>query len=61
MGDKMASLNTAELQTLKTIANQDRSENLCRTTLEKLFRLDLIEPCAEGVCLTGVGKKALSK
>lgn len=52
-------LSTAELQTLETISNKERGEAISRSHLEKLSRLDLIEPCSEGICLTGVGKKIL--
>lgn len=52
-------LSTAELQTLETISNKECDGTISRSHLEKLSRLDLIEPCAEGICLTGVGKKIL--
>lgn len=52
-------LSNAELKTLETISKKDSAESVSRSHLEKLSRLDLIEPCAEGICLTGVGKKIL--
>jgi hypothetical protein len=54
-------LSTAELQTLAAISTRDHDSDIKRGHLEKLSRLDLIEPCAEGICLTGVGKKILVK
>lgn len=53
----MTALNTAELQTLEIIAKRDETKSPSRSHLEKLFRLDLIEPCAEGVCMTPLGQK----
>lgn len=52
-------LSTAELKTLETISKKDCGDSISRSHLEKLSRLDLIEPCADGICLTGVGKKIL--
>lgn len=52
-------LNTAELHTLEIIAKRDQSVAPSRSHLEKLSRLDLIEPCPQGVCLTGNGQKIL--
>lgn len=54
-------LSTAELQTLRAVNDRDSCERVSRTHLEKLARLDLIEPCAEGVCVTGAGQKFLRK
>jgi hypothetical protein len=54
-------LSTSELQTLEAISNRDHDSDIKRSHLEKLSRLDLIEPCSEGICLTGVGKKILVK
>ena len=55
-------LSTAELQTLEAISDKDSAgHHIPRGHLEKLSRLDLIEPCSEGICLTGVGKKILVK
>lgn len=54
-------LHTAELQTLEIIAKRDQSVAPSRSHLEKLARLDLIEPCPEGVCLTGTGREILVK
>ncbi len=52
-------LHTAELQTLEIIAKRDQSVAPSRSHLEKLARLDLIEPCPEGVCLTSNGQQIL--
>ena len=57
----MTALNTAELETLEIIANRDQGVAPSRSHLEKLSRLDLIEPCAEGVCLTPSGQRILVK
>ena len=54
-------LSTSELQTLEAISAKDCADHIPRGHLEKLSRLDLIEPCSEGICLTGVGKKILVK
>ncbi len=54
-------LSTAEIQTLKAVNDRDSCEPISRTHLEKLARLDLIEPCPSGVCLTGQGQKFLRK
>jgi hypothetical protein len=54
-------LSTAERKTLETIADRDRTDSVKRGHLEKLSRLDLIEPCAEGVCLSARGKKILNQ
>lgn len=55
----MYALSTAEIQTLQIIASQDNEEPVSRSHLEKLSRLDLIEPCQQGVCMTLKGKKFL--
>ena len=52
-------LSNSELKTLETIAVRDCDSHIPRIHLEKLSRLDLIEPCPQGVCLTLVGKKIL--
>ena len=54
-------LSTAELQTLRAVNDRDSCERVSRTHLEKLARLDLIEPCPSGVCVTGTGQKFLRK
>jgi hypothetical protein len=54
-----AHLSTDELQTLESLSIRDVAGDIPRAHLEKLSRLDLIEPCSEGICLTGVGKKIL--
>ncbi len=52
-------LSTDELQTLAAISKGDRDAEIPRVHLEKLSRLDLIEPCGFSIALTGVGKKIL--
>jgi hypothetical protein len=52
-------LSTAELHTLEILNDRDRFEPVCRTHLEKLSRLDLIEPCPEGVCVSDRGREIL--
>ncbi len=54
-------LSTDELQTLAALSARDRAADIPRLHLEKLSRLDLIEPCSSGICLTGVGKEILVK
>jgi ribosomal protein S19E (S16A) len=54
-------LSTAEIQTLKAVNDRESCERVSRTHLEKLARLDLIEPCDEGVCVTGQGQRFLRK
>ena len=48
-----------EIQALKTVVNGD--ETLSRLELERLSRLDLIEPCDAGVCLSVRGKEIVLK
>jgi hypothetical protein len=55
----MTALSTAEISTLETIADRDSTGGVSRTHLEKLSRLDLIEPCPEGVCMTQKGRTVL--
>lgn len=52
-------LSTAEWQTLEAIADADQTSALSRLHLEKLFRLDLIEPAGCSVMLTLRGKETL--
>ncbi|MEZ0261331.1 MAG: hypothetical protein ACAH80_10000 [Alphaproteobacteria bacterium] len=54
-------LSTAELQTLRAVNDPESCDRVSRTHLEKLARLDLIEPCPQGVCVTGQGQKFLRK
>jgi len=54
-------LNTAELQTLRAVNDPDCVERVSRTHLEKLARLDLIEPCPAGVCVSPKGRQILGK
>jgi hypothetical protein len=56
----MNALKPEELNTLEIIANPDCTDSLKRGHLEKLSRLDLIEPCSEGVCMTARGRQVLS-
>ncbi|HYD19260.1 MAG TPA: hypothetical protein VEF76_12360 [Patescibacteria group bacterium] len=57
----MPMLNTAELQTLRAVNDPDCVERVSRTHLEKLARLDLIEPCPAGVCVSPKGRQILGK
>lgn len=57
----VASLKSAELETLKIVADRTCTGTISRLHLEKLSRLDLIEPCPEGVCMTTKGKEILFK
>jgi len=52
-------LSTAELQTLRAVNDRESCEPISRSHLEKLSRLDLIEPCDQGVCLSTKGQKIL--
>ncbi|MDD9900585.1 MAG: hypothetical protein OXT65_06365 [Alphaproteobacteria bacterium] len=52
-------LSPAELHTLEVIADRGCTESVKRGHLEKLSRLELIEPCPEGVCMTGKGQSIL--
>lgn len=61
MGAIMTTLSAQELETLKTIAKRDQDNTPSRSHLEKLSRLDLIEPCPEGVCMTSLGREVLVK
>ena len=61
MGAIMTTLSAQELETLKTIAKRDQDNTPSRSHLEKLSRLDLIEPCPQGVCLTEIGQQILVK
>ena len=54
-------LSHSELETLEAIAKRDQSGALARNHLEKLSRLDLIEPCEQGVCMTPLGQQILVK
>jgi hypothetical protein len=55
----MASLSTSEIRTLKAAINPTRTDVVPRAELEKFLRLDLIEPCAQGMCMTLKGKTVL--
>ena len=52
-------LTTAERKTLETIARKDTSIGIPRPHLEKLSRLDLIEPAGCNVTLSLKGKRIL--
>ena len=52
-------LSTAELTTLEILSDRERCDRVSRTHLEKLSRLDLIEPCPEGVCISSKGREVL--
>ena len=54
-------LSTDEIRTLQALSARDAEGSVPRAHLEKLSRLDLIEPCAEGICVTGVGRRILVK
>ena len=53
-------LSNAERSTLETVARDARNGGVPRGHLEKLSRLDLIEPCPQGICMTLKGKEILS-
>jgi hypothetical protein len=55
----MYALSTAELNTLELIGNKDQSSAFSRLHLEKLFRLDLIEPGRSGPDLSSKGRDVL--
>ena len=55
----MPVITAAERQTLEILADPRRTENVRRGHLEKFSRLELIEPCPEGVCMTLAGKRIL--
>lgn len=55
----MYALSTAELNTLQIVANPDSCDAMPRTHLEKLSRLELIEPSPRGVCLSPQGLQVL--
>ena len=54
-----AQLSTAELQTLEVISSKNRADYIPRCHLEKLSRLDLIEPLGCNVSLSLKGKEIL--
>ena len=54
-------LSTAELQTLESISDRDCADSIPRGHLEKLSRLDLIEPAGCNVALSMKGKEILFK
>lgn len=52
-------LTSAEMQTLNTVANPESCDALPRNHLEKLYRLDLIEPGHCGPALSNKGRDIL--
>ena len=56
-----AQLSNAELQTLEAISKRDRFDYIPRGHLEKLSRLDLIEPVGCNVALSMKGREILFK
>lgn len=55
----MQNLSTAELKTLSLIDNPESCDAISRGHLEKLYRLDLIEPGRCGPALSSKGKEIL--
>jgi hypothetical protein len=53
-------LSTSEIKTLETISNPASVDSVPRGHLERLSRLDLIEPSQDGVSLSSKGKQVLS-
>ena len=56
-----AQLSTAELQTLEALSSKSYADYIPRGHLEKLSRLDLIEPVGCSVVLSHKGKEILFK
>lgn len=54
-------LSTSELQTLEAISDKDCADHIPRGHLEKLSRLDLIEPVGCNVAVSLKGKEILFK
>ena len=54
-------LSTAELRTLEALSNRDHADSIPRGHLEKLSRLDLIEPVGCNVAVSVKGKEILFK
>ena len=52
-------LSTSELQTLEALSNKNPADYIPRGHLEKLSRLDLIEPVGCSVALSLKGKEIL--
>jgi hypothetical protein len=52
-------LSSSELQTLEVLSSNDRADPIPRGHLEKLLRLDLIEPTGCRVSLSLKGKEIL--
>lgn len=52
-------LNAAEIKSLHIIADPTASDTPPRVHMEKLSRLDLIEPCPQGVCVSPRGQQVL--
>ena len=56
----MPMITAAEFSTLGAIAGREALSGVPRSHLEKFARLDLIEPCPQGVCMTLKGQRILS-
>ncbi len=57
----MYALSSAELKTLAVVADPECCDNMPRIHLEKLYRLDLIEPAACGPALSRRGQEVLQR
>jgi hypothetical protein len=56
----VARITRDERETLEALAEDSFNAGVPRGHLEKLARLDLIEPCGAGVCMTLKGRSILS-
>lgn len=52
-------LNASEIKSLHIIADPEAQDTPPRVHMEKLSRLNLIEPCSQGVCLSPRGQQVL--
>jgi hypothetical protein len=57
----MYALSASELKTLSVIANPECCDAMPRLHLEKLYRLDLIEPASFGPALSPTGREILKR
>jgi hypothetical protein len=57
----MPVISAAERATLAAIANDSRNGDVDRGMLEKFARLDLIEPCGPGLCVSVRGQGILGR
>lgn len=55
----MIALSAAELKTLSVVADPECCDDMPRIHLEKLYRLDLIEPAATGPAVSRRGQEIL--